>query len=112
MQQAFARQGFEGRYQRFSTADTPSSGRAQRQARDAGIEGPTFDRPLNDLEVSLGGEAVFTCVVAGRPQPEVTWYVHDFSLGEKMCHVYHVSLCALNYFLLFILNGKYSIMQF
>ena len=73
MQQAFARQGFEGRYQRFSTADTPSSGRAHREARDPGIEGPTFERPLTDLEVLLSNEAVFTCVVAGRPQPEVTW---------------------------------------
>ena len=75
MQQAFARQGFEGRYQRFSTADMPSGGRAQRDSREPRMEGPMFERTLNDLEVSLGNEAVFTCTVSGRPQPEVTWYV-------------------------------------
>ena len=70
MKQSFARQGFEGRYQRFSSSDMPSGGRASREPR---MEGPTFERPLSDLEVLLGSEAVFTCTVTGRPQPEITW---------------------------------------
>ena len=35
---------------------------------------PDFVKPMADLEVVEGKEAVLKCTVAGLPYPSITWY--------------------------------------
>lgn len=41
---------------------------------------PDFVKPLSDLEVVEGKDAVLQCKVAGMPYPTITWYYN----GQKI----------------------------
>ena len=39
------------------------------------LEKPTFNTELSNAETLLGGDASFSCKLAGKPAPRVVWFV-------------------------------------
>ncbi|KAK7893232.1 hypothetical protein WMY93_022384 [Mugilogobius chulae] len=48
---------------------------------------PDFVRPLSDVEVIEGKEAVLSCTVSGLPYPTISWDVHSLVI-RSACHAH------------------------
>ena len=74
---------------------------------------PDFVKPLSDLEVIEGKEAVLRCKVAGLPYPTIAWYHNgkriDSTEERKMTQCKDTTTSVYPSFLTLLLPSVYSL---
>ncbi|XP_061081584.1 striated muscle preferentially expressed protein kinase-like isoform X2 [Conger conger] len=54
------------------------------------LEAPLFELPLQDTVASAGSDVLLMCIIAGTPDPEVTWRKEDVEMRNSPTHTVKV----------------------
>uniref|UniRef100_A0A1A8ETI8 non-specific serine/threonine protein kinase n=1 Tax=Nothobranchius korthausae TaxID=1143690 RepID=A0A1A8ETI8_9TELE len=70
-----------------SPGEGGSSDDSYMSADEEPVEGPVFEKPLQDTTASCGSEVTLTCIIAGSPAPTVTWRKNNVALRSDAFYV-------------------------
>ncbi|XP_030643504.1 striated muscle preferentially expressed protein kinase [Chanos chanos] len=80
----------KGRRVRPMSPELESSDDSYVSAGEDPLEAPVFEFPLQDTVAFAGADIMLKCIIAGTPQPEVTWKRDNVDIKSSATHVVKV----------------------